>query len=187
MIVRHRTARLAPRLSPRLSPLSSAFGDLDRTFEQLTTGLFSTESKVRLPEVDARWDRTEADGIGDTLVLTVDLPGVSAEAVDIDVAGRTLTISVETNPLQWTRSLQLPAALDPDKIAAHHRDGRLTVRIGAVDAPERRSITIDTAPIDIAPIDTSPANTALVDTDAAVSPQDSESTEISSGSDQPGA
>ncbi|TVR26723.1 MAG: Hsp20/alpha crystallin family protein [Ilumatobacter sp.] len=130
MIVRHR------------NPVAGAFGSaldrsFDRTFDQLTSSLF--ESRGRFPQVEAQWH-------DDTLVLTVDLPGVPADSVSVEVAGRSLTLGAHTDRLEWSRSLQLGTSLDPAKVSARHLDGRLTVRIGAVDAPEARSIEIDTSP-----------------------------------------
>jgi HSP20 family protein len=132
MIVRHR------------SPIAGAFGSaldrsFDRTFDQLTSSLFDTRTvaRRRVPEVEAEWD-------DDTLVLTVDLPGVPADSVSVEVAGRSLTLGAHTERLEWSRSLQLGTSLDPAKVSARHLDGRLTVRIGAVDAPEARTIEIDT-------------------------------------------
>ena len=49
--------------------------------------------------------------------------------------------------MEWQRSLKLGGRLDPDKVHAHHVDGRLTVRIGTYDEPEPRRIQIDTAPM----------------------------------------
>lgn len=128
MIVRHRS----PFTS--LAALDRSF---DRTFDQLTSSLF--ETRRRFPDVEAAWD-------GDTLVLTVDLPGVPADSVSVEVAGRSLTLGAHTDNLEWSRSLQIGTSLDPAKITARHVDGRLTVRIGAVDAPETRSIAIETGP-----------------------------------------
>ena len=110
----------------------------DRAFEQLTQSFF--EPRRRLPAVDASW----TDG---SLVLTVDLPGVPSEAVSVNVAGRALTIGVHTDELQWERTVQLGTSVDPDKVAARHVDGRLTVIVGPVDAPETRTIAIDTTPV----------------------------------------
>jgi HSP20 family molecular chaperone IbpA len=125
MIVRHR--------APVTSLGSVLDRSFDRTFDQLTSSLF--EPRRRLPEVQASWDH-------DTLVLTVDLPGVAAEAVTVEVAGRSLTLGAETDHLHWSRSVQLGTSLDPDKVTARHVDGRLTIRIGSVDAPQARSIPI---------------------------------------------
>ena len=124
MLVRHHTA------TPQFDR------SLDRAFEQLTNSFFETR-KTAGPALDGRWH-------DDEYVLTVDLPGVPASAVSIDVAGSTLALAAETDSLTWHRSLRLSGKLDPDKVTARHVDGRLTVRIGTVDEPETRAITIDT-------------------------------------------
>ena len=133
MIVRHRTPFVS-RSFPVVRAFDSSF---DRAFEQLTQSFL--EPRRRLPAVDASW----VDG---SLVLTADLPGVPSEAVSVDVAGRALTISVRTDELQWERTVQLGTSVDPDKVSARHVDGRLTVTVGAVDAPEVRKVAIDTTP-----------------------------------------
>ncbi len=132
MIVRHRPAARS------FAPGSAIDQSFDRTFDQLTSSLFAP--RRRFPDVEAAW---ADDG---TLVLTVDLPGVPADSVSVEVAGRSITLGAHTDSLEWSRSLQLGTSLDPAKVTARHLDGRLTVRIGAVDAPEARSIPIDTSP-----------------------------------------
>ncbi len=134
MIVRHRSPFVS-RSFPVVRAFDSSF---DRAFEQLTQSF--VEPRRRLPAVDASW----TDG---SLVLTVDLPGVPSEAVNVGVAGRALTIGVHTDKLQWERTVQLGTSVDPDKVAARHVDGRLTVTVGPVDAPEARTIAIDTTPV----------------------------------------
>jgi HSP20 family molecular chaperone IbpA len=131
MIVRHR-------------PTPNTFDvGFDRAFEQLASSFFDTRRSHTGPVVDGAWS-------GDEYVLTVDLPGVPASAVEVEVSGTTLTISVATAELSWKRSLRLGGRLSPDKVSAHHVDGRLTVRIGSFDEPEARSIEISTAPPAIA-------------------------------------
>ncbi len=138
MIVRHRT------------PAGAIDRSFDRTFEQLTSSLLTPVR--RSPEVVASWD-------GDTMVLTVDLPGVAPEQVSVETAGHNLTLAAETATVQWTRTLQIGSALDLNKIAAQHLNGRLTVRIGAVDAPETRRIPVSTTPIEITSTDQSALQT----------------------------
>jgi HSP20 family molecular chaperone IbpA len=133
MIVRHRSPFVS-RSWPVARTFDSSF---DRAFEQLTQSFF--EPRRRVAAVDASW----VDG---SLVLTADLPGVPSEAVTVNVAGRALTIGVQTEELQWERTVQLGTSVDPDKVSARHVDGRLTVTVGAVDAPEVRPIAIDTTP-----------------------------------------
>ena len=110
--------------------------NLDRAFEQLTSSFFDTR-RTTGPVVDGSWS-------GDDYVLRVDLPGVPASAVDVSVSGTTLTIAVDHDGFTWSRSLRLGGKLSPDKIDAHHVDGRLTVHIGAIDEPEARTIEIST-------------------------------------------
>ena len=109
---------------------------IDRAFEQLTNSFFETR-KTAGPALDGRWDDSE-------YVITVDLPGVPASAVTVEVTGTTLSLAAETDNLTWHRSLRLGGRLDPEKVAARHVDGRLTVRIGSVDEPEARTVSIET-------------------------------------------
>jgi HSP20 family protein len=140
MIVRHRP-----------TPNSFDVG-FDRAFEQLANSFFDTRRSHTGPVVDGSWS-------GDEYVLTVDLPGVPASGVDVQVSGTTLTVSVATDELTWKRSLRLGGRLSPDKVSAHHVDGRLTLRIGSFDEPEARSIEISTAAPAIAATSTDASDT----------------------------
>jgi HSP20 family molecular chaperone IbpA len=118
----------AHRMLMRTRPFNPVFDrhPLDRLLDQ------------RTPVVDAAWkDRA--------LVLTADLPGTPAEAVDVSVAGRVLTIAVATDELSWKRSVKLGAALDAEKVSACYADGRLTVTVAAIAAAEPRRIEIQAA------------------------------------------
>ncbi|HSH11904.1 MAG TPA: Hsp20/alpha crystallin family protein [Ilumatobacter sp.] len=111
---------------------------LDRTFEQLTSSLFDTPRQIG-PVVKGAWQ-------GDEYVLTVDLPGVAADAVTVQVAGQTLTLGATIDTNDWQRTLRIDRRLDPDQVHAHHVDGRLTVRIGTIDEPAARRVVIATTP-----------------------------------------
>ncbi len=125
MIVRHR-------------PTTPTFDlSFDRTFEQLANSFFD-QRRPAGPVVDGTW-------VDDEYVLRVDLPGIPASAVDVSVTGSTLKIDVDHDGLTWQRNLRLGSALSPDKVTAHHVDGRLTVRVGKHDEPEARSIEISTS------------------------------------------
>lgn len=130
MIVRHRT------------PMSTFDRNIDRAFDQIANSFFDNRRHTG-PVVNGGWRDHD-------YVLTVDLPGVPAEAVEVEVRGTTLTLSASTEGMEWQRSLRLSGRLDPEKVSANHVDGRLTVRIGAVDEPEARSVPIDTTPAPVA-------------------------------------
>lgn len=130
MIVRHRFPT---------STFDRAFDrNFDRAFEQLTNSFFETRRPAG-PVVDGAWR-------DDEYVLTVDLPGVPAEAVTVELTGDTLSLEARTDEMHWQRTLRLGGRLDPEKVSAHHVDGRLTVRIGIYDEPEARKIAIATTP-----------------------------------------
>ncbi len=117
----------------RTRPHRSAF---DHTFDQLTRSFFSP--LPRTPVVDAAW----TDG---ALTLTVDLPGTAAEAIDVSVADRDLTIKVATGSSTWQRTLRLGSALDAEQVSASHVDGRLTVRVAPAVTAEPRRIDVTTS------------------------------------------
>lgn len=142
MLVRHRT------LTPTFDR------SFDRAFEQLTNSFFDS-GRDSGPVVDGAWN-------DDEYVITVDLPGVPAEAVTVEVMGTTLHLGATTDTLDWKRSLRIGERLDPAQVNARHLDGRLTVRVGTVDAPEPRRVPIDTT----APERAIEATTATGDSDA---------------------
>lgn len=126
MLVRHRT------ITPTF----------DRTFEQLANSFFESRGPSA-PDIDGAWT-------DDEYVMTIDLPGVPADAVSVEVADHTLTLGAKTDRLEWQRSVRLGGRLDPDKVRAHHVDGRLTVRIGTIDEPVARMVQIDTSAPELA-------------------------------------
>ncbi len=109
------------------SPFDRAFAQLARSFGETTHG------------VSGSW----RDGAYE---LTVDLPGTAEDAIDVSVAGRTLTITVADGDSTWTRRLRLAQTLDPEQVSARYVNGRLTVTVGATAAPETRRVAIDTTP-----------------------------------------
>lgn len=129
MIVRHRF----PTAFDRAFDLN-----FDRAFEQLTSSFFDQRRSAG-PVVDGAWS-------DDHYVITVDLPGVPADAVSVEVTGDQLSIEAHTDQMQWQRSLRLGGRLDPEQVTAHHVDGRLTVRIGTYTEPTARKIAIATTP-----------------------------------------
>jgi HSP20 family protein len=112
----------------------------DRTFAQLTNGLFAQPNARRMgPAIEGSWR-------DDTLVLTVDLPGVPRDAVAVEVVDRKLTIAVrheaDGEQLSWSRTVQLGGSLDPDAVSARYADGRLTVTVPPTPTAEPRRVAI---------------------------------------------
>ena len=88
------------------------------------------------------------------------LPGVSPEAIEITVEGRTLTIATEEDKAQdgeganytwrermrgaWQRSFRLPQAVDTDGVEAEIDQGILTVSIPKSEVAKPRQIEVKT-------------------------------------------
>ncbi len=96
----------------------------------------------------------------DELVLTAEVPGVSPDAVELQLENNVLTISgeraeerregaegkryhvLERRYGSFQRSFTLPRTVQPDEIAAEYRDGVLTVRLPKASEAKSRRIQI---------------------------------------------
>lgn len=139
----------------------SPFGEL-LSLRQAMDRLFE-DSFVR----SGSWGQGSADGLmlpldvsttSDELVIEAALPGVRPDDVEITVEDGTLTIRGETNTQRtegegdylvreirrgaFSRSLSLPAGLEPDKAQATFNDGMLTLRVPKAEQVKPRQIRI---------------------------------------------
>jgi len=127
-----------------------------REFDRLTQQLFGTPRP-------GTWSQPapmpiDAYRSGDALVIAFDLPGVSPDAIDIDVERNVLTVKAERRPLDldgdaqvqlserplgvFSRQLFLGEALDTDRIDARYDDGVLTLRIPVAEQAKPRRIPV---------------------------------------------
>ena len=112
-------------------------------FEQLEQQLHTAE---RVPAAEVR--ETEAG-----FAITLELPGVKPDSIDVKATDRTLVISAERlapeeaadaqAPLlsefrsgTWSRSFRFPSGIDREGLEAHYRDGLLLVT-----APKAQTMT----------------------------------------------
>ncbi len=133
---------------------TDAFRDLDRLAQQVFGAATGTWSKPTAMPLDAYRD-------GDQFVVCFDLPGVSPEAIEIEVERNVLTVKAERRPVlhgenvevqicerplgAFRRELFLGDILDGEHIAAHYQDGVLTLRIPVAEAAKPRKVQITTA------------------------------------------
>lgn len=96
---------------------------------------------------------------GDEFVACFDLPGVSAETIEINVERNVLTVKAERRPLAanaemqvserplgvFSRQLFLGDALDTERVAASYDAGVLTVRIPVAEKAKPRRISVAAA------------------------------------------
>ncbi|WP_405813184.1 MULTISPECIES: Hsp20/alpha crystallin family protein [unclassified Streptomyces] len=126
------------------------FREMDRIVQQLS-GTSGTWSKPSVMPMDAYRQ-------GDVYVIAFDLPGVSTEAIDIDVERNMLTVKAERRPAAETDTVQMELSerplgvfsrqivladtLDTERIRADYDAGVLTLRIPIAERAKPRKIAI---------------------------------------------
>lgn len=126
------------------------FRELDRLAAQLMNANGTWSRPTAMP-MDAYRD-------GDTYVIALDLPGVSTDAIDIDVERNMLTIKAERRPVEQTdtverelserplgvfsRQIMLADTLDTESIDAEYEAGVLTLRIPIAERARPRKVSI---------------------------------------------
>src|SRR5690349_11120793 len=125
------------------------FRELDRLAQQMMgPGTWSRPSAMAM----------DAYREGDEYVVAFDLPGVSPEAIDIDVERNMLTVKAERRPAAkadnvqmelserplgvFSRQIVLADTLDTDRIEADYDAGVLTLRIPIAERAKPRKISI---------------------------------------------
>ncbi|MET9378627.1 Hsp20/alpha crystallin family protein [Streptomyces sp. NPDC003035] len=126
------------------------FRELDRLTQQLLTpGTWSRPSAMPM----------DAYRRGNEYVVAFDLPGVSTDAIDIDVERNMLTVKAERRPAPntddvqmelserplgvFSRQIMLADTLDTAHIDAAYEAGVLTLRIPIAEQAKPRKITIE--------------------------------------------
>lgn len=125
------------------------FRELDRLTQQLMGS--GTSSRPAAMPMDAYRD-------GDDYVVVFDLPGVTPDAIDIDVERNMLTVRAERRPAGgadtvqmelaerplgvFSRQIVLADTLDTERIEANCEAGVLTLRIPIAERAKPRKITI---------------------------------------------
>ncbi|MDH6580496.1 Hsp20/alpha crystallin family protein [Kitasatospora sp. MAP5-34] len=126
------------------------FRELDRLTQQLL-GSSGTWSRPAAMAMDAYRE-------GDEYVVAFDLPGVSPDAIEIDVERNMLTVKAERRPRAkaddvqmelserplgvFSRQVMLADTLDTDNINADYDAGVLTLRIPISEHAKPRKISI---------------------------------------------
>src|SRR6476469_7376646 len=120
-----------------------------RDFDRIAQQMLGTATRPAVMPMDA-WRE------GDHFVVEFDLPGVSADAVDLDVERNVLTVTAQRPALNentdflaaerprgvFSRQLVLGDNLDLDRVQAGYRDGVLRLVIPVAERAKPRKITI---------------------------------------------
>jgi HSP20 family protein len=133
--------------------LDSLQGDMNRLFDRFFEGRAPNGGSRRwIPAMDL----VETE---DHLVLRGDLPGMSEDDVNIEIKDGVLTVSGERKAESeekregyhrierafgsFSRSLNLPQGIDPEKVDAHFDNGVLEVRIPKPAEAKSTRVQID--------------------------------------------
>ncbi len=130
------------------------FRELDRLTQQVFGNLPGTWSRPTAMPMDAY-------RAGDEFVVAFDLPGVSPDAIELDVERNVLTVKAERRPAAagdnvevevaerplgvFSRQLFLGEALDTERVSANYDAGVLTLRIPVAEQAKPRKIEISAA------------------------------------------
>ncbi|MHB8108480.1 MAG: Hsp20/alpha crystallin family protein [Syntrophorhabdaceae bacterium] len=98
---------------------------------------------------------------GEQTLVTTEIPGIAAGAIEISVIGKTLILkgSREPEPLdegnayhrrerwygQFTKAIELPFTIEAEKVSADFSNGILTIRLPRSEAEKPKKITIKSA------------------------------------------
>jgi HSP20 family protein len=130
------------------------FRELDRLTQQVFGNVPGTWSRPTAMPMDAY-------RVGDEFVVAFDLPGVSPDAIELDVERNVLTVKAERRPTVagddveleiaerplgvFSRQLFLGESLDVEHVSASYDAGVLTLRIPVAEQAKPRKIEISAA------------------------------------------
>ena len=144
---------------------NDSFRDINAWFDQLAGRTGNTQWPMPM----------DAYKRGDDLWVHIDLPGVSADSVDIDVERNVLTVTAQRNWKRqdgdqlflserhrgsFRRQVHLGDGLDAERIEADYHDGVLTLRIPVAATARPRKIAINTSNQQAIEADTSDLDSA---------------------------
>ena len=137
-----------PRLIPWREPIKSleAFRrEIDRLFDRFFEAIPFSEQEF-VPSVDIA--ETDKD-----IIVQAEIPGIDPKDLDISLNGRLLTIKgekrseheekrenyhkIERKYGAFSRTLDLPTDVDPDKVEATYKDGVLKIVLPKVEAGKK--------------------------------------------------
>jgi len=126
--------------------------EVNRLFDSFVGRPATASGRVWTPPVDMHATK-------DDLVLTLELPGVSEKDVTVTITGDLLTVKgerrfeqqvseedllhVERTYGKFERLIQLPMAVQADRVKATYRDGVLEIRLPKAEELKPKEIKID--------------------------------------------
>ncbi|MFO0918809.1 MAG: Hsp20/alpha crystallin family protein [Planctomycetaceae bacterium] len=150
------TTALSNRVSRALQPLLDPFAGLQKEMDDLLNRFQSDWSGDRFPAITVpAADLSETD---DSLQIRMDMPGLKAEEINIEVSGNTIRITgehkeekeekgktyhrIERRSGSFARAMTLPAQVKEDKVTAECKDGVLTITLPKTETAKTHRVTV---------------------------------------------
>lgn len=139
-----------------IEPVSNTWNDFDRAFKDLTRGFFEPTT---VPERTDFSPRVEVFDNGDYYGLSLDLPGLALENLDIEADAENLVLSGERKKIErkeatgsfytekiygkFKRTIRLPKNAIGTDIEAHFENGVLEIKVPKTAQSMPRKIQIN--------------------------------------------
>lgn len=136
-------------------PLASLQEEVNRLFDGVWRGDYDLSNVLRrtwAPVLDV----TETD---ENVIVKAEVPGIDVKDLDISITGGVLTIKGEKHEEQeekdkqfhrversygaFTRAVDLPETVDPEKVKAECQDGVLTITLAKKPEAKARQVQIE--------------------------------------------
>lgn len=122
------SVRMSPDGIPRLQP----FGNIPPKYS-------ADKAKFDFEDREPLTDVIEND---DQICITMELPGVEKEDIDLDIADNKLTINVDTEQRKYHKALELKSEVDPKTVCATYKNGVLDITIKRIKPKEKKGTKI---------------------------------------------
>ena len=90
---------------------------------------FGTGATATVPADGVREPLTDVCVDGNLVRITVELPGVSKEDIQLEGTETSITVSADTETRKFRKTVSLPSEVDPDSAKAEYNNGILEITV----------------------------------------------------------
>jgi len=121
-------------------------------------GRFFGNFGLMIPNRETYWPAMDVAESKDSITVTAELPGMTADDINISVQGNTLSITGEKKEEAqdhgegyygserrfgiFRRDMVLPSDVDTDKVNAAYKDGVLTVKLSKTEQAKAKTVKV---------------------------------------------
>jgi HSP20 family protein len=118
------------RTGPDGKPVFQRFGDATGNGEEFGHGV----DREPISDIIER---------GDTVSVTVELPGIDKDDIDLDIDGKTMTVTVDDQNRRIRKEIALPCGVDEESVKATFKNGVLDIVLNKTEDTEPHKIKIE--------------------------------------------